>query len=87
MLGQLLVQLAFTGKLEHQKNALLVVKVAVQAQDVGVSQVGLDLDLAPQLLFGLGFDELGLVEALEGEDVARFGLCSDHVDPTELAFA
>jgi len=33
--------------------ARLVVEVAVQAQNVGVSQVRLDLDLAAQLLFGI----------------------------------
>ena len=61
-------------------------------------QVGLDLDLAADLLLDLVVDNLALVEALEGEDVAaRFGerltghddlfLGADHVDAAELALA
>ena len=42
----------------------LVVEVAVQAQDVGVAQVRLDLDLAPQLVLHLILLQLRLVQGL-----------------------
>lgn len=35
-LMELLVELPLAGKLEHEEDALLVVKVAMQAKDVGV---------------------------------------------------
>ena len=41
-----LVQLALGRKLEDQKDALLVVKVAIETQDIGVAKVGLDLNLS-----------------------------------------
>mmetsp|Transcript_26252 Transcript_26252/g.59573 ORF Transcript_26252/g.59573 Transcript_26252/m.59573 type:complete len:212 (-) Transcript_26252:129-764(-) len=47
---QLLVELSASCELEDEVDAALVVEVAVQAEDVGVSQVGLDLDLSSQLM-------------------------------------
>jgi hypothetical protein len=95
VLRQLLIQLALARKLEHEEDPLFVVEVAVQPQDVRVSdqrvserrsaqegdgpKVGLDLDLPPDLLLDLALDELRLVQAFEREDVL-FLLGPDHVD-------
>ncbi|KAF5315292.1 hypothetical protein D9619_007381 [Psilocybe cf. subviscida] len=86
-LRELLVQLALARELEHEEDALLVVEVPVQAQDVGVPQVLLDLDLAPDLLLDLGRDDLGLVERLHGEDELGLDFGAHHVDAPELALA
>lgn len=43
-----------------------VVEVAIHAQDVGVAQVGLDLDLTPQLVLHVGLSQLALEQDLEG---------------------
>lgn len=69
-LGQDLEQLAAPGKLEHHENAPLVVEVAKHAQHVGVPQVHLDLDLAPQLQVHLVLHELLFVHTLERHDIA-----------------
>ena len=53
-LGQFLVQLATGRILENEVDARLVVEVAEQAQDVGVAQVRLDLNLAPELMLNAG---------------------------------
>ena len=44
--------------------AHIVVEVAIEAQDVGVAQVRLDLDLAPQLVLHLVLLQLRLVQRL-----------------------
>ena len=43
----------------------LVIEVPVQAQDVGVTQVGLDLDLSPELMLNIGLLELRLEQDLQ----------------------
>ena len=43
----------------------LVVEVAIEAQDVGVSQVGLYLDLAPQLVLHVRLLQLRLEQHLQ----------------------
>ncbi len=87
VLCELLVELALAGKLEHEKDALLVVEVAIEAEDVGMSEVLLDLDFATDLLLDSGLDDLGLVKTLEGEDVVGLDLGTDHVDPAKFALA
>ena len=87
VLGELSVELSPARKLEHEEDALLVMEVAIEAEDVRVSQVLLDLNLAPDLLLDARLDDLGLVQALEGKDVIWFGLGTDHVHATELALA
>ena len=62
---QLLVQLAPRGVLEDQVDAGGVVKVAVEAQDVGVPQVALDLYLPPQLVLHVGLLQLVLEQHLQ----------------------
>lgn len=85
--AQVLVQLALAGELEDQKDALAVVEVAVQLEDVGVSQVALDLNLAANLLLNAGaLLEFGFVEDLERADEAAAALARE-VDAAEFAFA
>ena len=86
-LCELLVELALAGELEHEENTLLVVEVAVEAQDIGVSEVLLDLDFATNLLLHAGLYDLRLVEALEGEDVIGLDFGANHVDPAEFTLA
>ena len=55
---QLLVDFTLGGVLEDEVDAALVVEVAVEPQDVVVPQVGLNLDLSPELVLYLGLGEL-----------------------------
>jgi len=87
ILHQLLVHLTLAGEFEHEEDAVFVVEVAVETEDIGVSEVLLDLDFASDLFLNPGLDNLLLVEALEGEDVVRFSLRPDHVDMSESTFA
>ena len=48
------VQLPLGGELEDEIDARFVVEIAVQAKNVGVTKVRLNLDLAPQLVFHVG---------------------------------
>ena len=61
LLAQVLVQLAAARELENEEDAFAVVEVPEQAQDVGVAQVALDLDLAPDLLLDFALLQLGFV--------------------------
>lgn len=47
----------------------------------------LDLNLPPDLFLNLVLDQLFLVQALEGDNVMRFGLGPRHVDAAKLALA
>ena len=87
VLRELLVELALARELQHKEDALLVVEVAVEAHDVRVPQVLLNLDLAPNLLLDARLHDLGLVERLHGEDVVGLALRADHVHATELSLA
>lgn len=87
VLCELLVELALSGKLEHEEDALLIVEITVKTEDVWVSEVLLDLDLATDLLLHSGLDDLGLVEALEGEDVIWLDLGADHVNAAKFALS
>ena len=87
VLRELLVELTLAGKLEHEEDALLVVEVTVKAENMWVSEVLLDLDLATDLLLYSRLDDLGLVETLEGEDVLWLDLGANHVDTTEFTFS
>lgn len=86
ILHELLVHFALAGELEHKEDAVLVVEVAVETKDVGVSKVLLDLDFASDLFLNLGFYDLLLVETLEGKDIMGFGLCPNHVNVPKPAF-
>lgn len=84
--AQVLVQLALGGELEDQEDALAVVEVPEELQDVGVPQVALDLDLAPHLLLHPPLRQLRLVEHLERADEAARAL-PRQVHAPELALA
>ena len=87
VLCELLVELALAGKFEHEKDALFVVEITVQAKDVRVSEVLLDFDFTTDLLLHSGLDDLGLVETFESEDIIWFDLGANHVDAAKFAFA
>lgn len=87
MLRELAIQLPLPRELQHQKDAFLIMEVSVQPQHVRMAQVLLDLDFPADLLFDARGDDLGFVEAFEGEDVVGGGFGAHHVDPTEFAFA
>lgn len=61
-------------------------EVAVQPQDVRVTEIRLDLDLAPYLLFHLALLELGFVQHFQRADEVRRAFFG-QVDATEFAFA
>lgn len=61
-----------------------VVEVAVEAQDVGVPQVALDLNLAPQLVLHVTLLQLRLEQHLERHDVLAL-LLARQVHVAELA--
>ena len=44
-------------------------EVAVEAEDVGVSEVLLDFDFAAELFFDFGGDQFGFVEGFKGKNV------------------
>ena len=64
----------------------LIVKVPVEPQDVGVPEVGLDLDLASQLVLDVRLLQLLFEQNLEGDDVLAVLLAS-QVHVAELAAA
>ena len=61
---QMLVEFTFTREFEDQKDALAVVEVSVEPEDVRVPEVGLDLDFAPDLLLDFALLQFGLVQDL-----------------------
>ena len=83
---QLLVQLALGGELEDQVDARLIVKVAIQPQDVGVAQVRLDLDLSAELVLDARLAQLRFIQHLERHDVLGV-LFPCEVDVAELSLA
>jgi hypothetical protein len=87
MLGELLVQFALAGELEHEKDAFLVMEVAVQAEYVGVSKILLNLNFTSNLFFDTRLDNFGFVQAFEGEDVLRLAFSADHVNAPEFALS
>jgi hypothetical protein len=61
MLGELLVKLALAGKLEHEKDALLVMEITEEAKDMRMAEVLLNFDLSPSLLLDFGLHNFGFV--------------------------
>ena len=86
VLHELLVHLTLAGKFKHEEDAVLVVEVAIETEDVGVSKVLLDFDFASDLFLNPRLDNLLLVKTLEGKDIVRFGLCPNHVNVPKPAF-
>ena len=84
---KVLVQLALSGELENEEYPLAVVEVSVQLEDVWMSEVALDLNLATHLLLdAVACLKLVLVQHLEGADEARVAF-SGEVHAAELALA
>ena len=86
ILHELLVHLTLAGEFKHEEDAVLVVEVAIETKDVGVSKVLLDLDFASDLFLNPGLYNLLLVETLEGKNIVRFDLCPNHVNVPKPAF-
>jgi hypothetical protein len=86
LLAKMLVQLSATSELKDQKDALTVMEVTVQSEDVGVTEVALDLNLTTDLLLDTTLLQLRLVKHLESANKARGSLLG-KVDTTKLALA
>ena len=71
------------GGTEHLRGSYLVVEVSVQAQDVGMAQMRLDLDLSTELVLDVRLLQLILEQNLERDDVLAL-LLARQVDVTEL---
>lgn len=65
-----LVELPLGGIFEDEVDTGVIVEVAEEAEDVGVPQVGLDLNLSAQLVLHVGLLQLLLRAAEAGEGVA-----------------
>ena len=61
-------------------------EVAIEAEDIGVPQVLLNFDFAPNLLFEFVLDDFGFIDGLEGEDIFRWRFCAHHIDVSKFAF-
>ena len=70
------------GGTEHLRGSYLVVEVSVQAQDVGMAQMRLDLDLSTELVLD-ATAAADLEQNLERDDVLAL-LLARQVDVTEL---
>mmetsp|Transcript_13393 Transcript_13393/g.56646 ORF Transcript_13393/g.56646 Transcript_13393/m.56646 type:complete len:214 (+) Transcript_13393:624-1265(+) len=81
---ELLVQLSAGGVLEDQVHAVLIVEISVEPQDVWMPEVGLDLDLASQLVLHVRLLQLLLEKNLEGDDVLAL-LLAGQVNVAEFA--
>lgn len=87
MLGELLVQFAFAGKLEHEEDTFLVMEVAVQAEYVGVSKILLNFNFTSNLFLDSRLDDFGFVQAFEGEDVLRLAFSANHVNAPKFSLS
>mmetsp|Transcript_24980 Transcript_24980/g.60132 ORF Transcript_24980/g.60132 Transcript_24980/m.60132 type:complete len:362 (-) Transcript_24980:88-1173(-) len=83
---ELLVKFAPRAVFQNEVYILVVVEVTVHSQYVTMAQMGLDLDLATQLVFHAALEELSLGEDLEGDDVLGTAFPGE-VDLAELAAA
>ena len=71
-LQQFSVDFSLRRVLQNHVDALVIEEVAVHAKDVLVTQVCLNLDLAPDLLLDAALLELALLDDLNGHDVLGF---------------
>mmetsp|Transcript_100286 Transcript_100286/g.214872 ORF Transcript_100286/g.214872 Transcript_100286/m.214872 type:complete len:342 (-) Transcript_100286:8-1033(-) len=78
------VELPTWRHLQHEVDALVVVKVTVKPQDIHVPAVRLDLNLPSELMLHTVLNELLLVQHLKSEDEAGAAL-PGNVDRAELA--
>jgi hypothetical protein len=84
LLSEVLVQLPLACILEDQENALRVVKVSIEAENVWVSQMTLDLDLSSHLFLHLSLLDLVLVEDFQSANESG-GALPCEIDTTELS--
>ncbi len=63
-ISQLFVQFPTRSKFENNVNAVFIPKIAVHAQNILVTKVGLNLNLSPQLVFNASFQQLALLDSL-----------------------
>lgn len=83
---KMLVQLALSGKLENQKDALAVMEVAIQLEDVGVPQIALNLNLSSNLLLHTTMLQLVLVKDLQSTNKTSGPLtCEVHASELSLS--
>mmetsp|Transcript_19211 Transcript_19211/g.42037 ORF Transcript_19211/g.42037 Transcript_19211/m.42037 type:complete len:275 (-) Transcript_19211:155-979(-) len=80
---QLLIKLPTGSVLQDKVDAVLVVEITVETQDVRVPEVRLDLNLATQLMLDVTLLQLGLEKNLESHDVLALLLTSE-VNVAEL---
>jgi hypothetical protein len=85
-LSKMFVQLSLPCELEDKEDSLAVVEVTVQTEDVRMAEVGLDFDLAAELLLDFTLLELGLVEDFQGTDKSG-GSFFGEVHSPELALS
>ncbi len=85
--AQLTIQLAFAGKLEHEKDTLLVMEVTIKAKDIWMAEVLLDFNLASSLFLNAVVDDFGFVEGFERDYIVWLDLGADHVYTAEFSFA
>jgi len=87
MLGELLVELALAGELEHEKDAFLIMEVTVQSEYVGMPKVLLNFNFTSNLFLDARLDDFGFVQAFEGEDVLWLAFSADHVHAPEFSLS
>lgn len=83
---KMFIQLSFARKFEHEEDTLDVVKVAVEANDIGMSQMAVDLNLSPHLLFDLSLLQLAFVKDFQCANKPSRSLFG-QVYATEFALA
>ena len=84
-LPKMLVQFSLAREFQYQKDPLAVVEVAIEPEDVRVSEVTVNLDLSPDLLFHLALLQFALVQDFECADKARRSLLG-KIHPSKFAF-
>lgn len=86
ILHELFVHLTLARKFKHEEDTVLVVEVTVEAKNIGMPKVLLDLYFASNLFLNPRLHDLLLVEALKGKNVVGFGLGPNHVNMPKSAF-
>lgn len=84
---KLLVQFSLCGKLDDQEDTFRVVEVTIHSEDVWMTKILLNLNLATDLLLHSSCDNLLLVQTLESDNKVRCSLSARKVYPSELSFA
>ena len=80
----MLVKLSFARKFKDDKDSFAVVEVTVEADNIRMSQIAVDLDFSPYLLFDLSLLQLTLMEDLQRAEKSSRSLFG-QIYATELA--